>query len=166
MITGTLSGVTGNFTITCTNASGAYTTASIAWTVVTAFSYPSQITLAPSSSFDFTSAVTAATPIGESYVSIVQTAGDPLPTGWTLDSTNKRLTTATGATGQTAANVRFALNTQTTAASDFRRTRISRGGVVWYHNFDTNAEVDQFRWSAQAARWQRPERSRRLMRVA
>jgi hypothetical protein len=34
-----------------------------------------------------------------------------------------------------------------TAAADWQ-TRIGGAGVVWYHNFDSKAEVDAFRWSA------------------
>jgi len=33
------------------------------------------------------------------------------------------------------------------AAADWQ-SRISGPGVVWYHNFDARAEVDQFRWAA------------------
>ena len=65
--------------------------------------------------------------------------------GITLDAANKRLTYDGVGTAGVVSNV--ILEDVATAAADWQE-RISGSGVVWYHNFDQQVEVDRFLWSS------------------
>jgi hypothetical protein len=73
------------------------------------------------------------------------TANVALPSGVAITNTPSwRVTASAGATLGTTSGVNLTLVRSATA--DFL-TRISGTGVVWYHSFDTDTEVSQFKWS-------------------
>jgi len=70
----------------------------------------------------------------------------PLPAGVTLDSDNKQLV-YDGSGGEIADVTGVIIEDYSSAAEDWQ-SRISGPGVVWYHGFDNDAEVDAFRWTS------------------
>ena len=80
----------------------------------------------------------------ESYS--VDGSGDALPAGLSLN-TSTGLVSGTPTTAQVR-NVRFvATKSDTPTLADDWQTRISGPGVVWYHDFTNQREVDNFRWT-------------------
>jgi hypothetical protein len=68
-----------------------------------------------------------------------------LPSGVSITNTPSwRVVANTGATLGSLSNVNLTINSTTDASWN---ARISEPNVVWYHNFDTAAEVNQFRWT-------------------
>lgn len=80
------------------------------------------------------------------YVSL-QSIGNALPSGVTLDSANQRLVCAAGAGEVSATGVQLRLTYQLTAAADWQ-ARISGAGVKWYHDFSVDGEITQFLWAS------------------
>jgi hypothetical protein len=73
------------------------------------------------------------------------TSNVTLPTGVTITNTPSwRVVAASNATLGTTSGVNLTIVQQ--QASDWA-SRIAGTGVVWYHNFDNAAEVNQFRWT-------------------
>lgn len=71
-------------------------------------------------------------------------ASGTLPSGVTLDSTNKRL--VYDGVGAAATATGIVLEDVPSAVADWQ-SRISGSGVVWYHGFETDNEVNAFRWT-------------------
>jgi hypothetical protein len=68
-----------------------------------------------------------------------------LPSGVSITNTPSwRVVANTGATLGALSNVNLTINSTADASWN---ARISEAGVVWYHNFDSAAEVNQFRWT-------------------
>jgi hypothetical protein len=73
------------------------------------------------------------------------TANTTLPSGVAITNTPSwRVTASSGATLGTTSGLNLTINATTDAGWT---SRISGPSVVWYHNFDSAAEVNQFRWS-------------------
>lgn len=71
-------------------------------------------------------------------------ASGTLPSGVTLDSANKRLAYDGVGAATTASGI--VLEDVQTAVADWQ-SRISGPGVVWYHGFESDNEVNNFRWT-------------------
>lgn len=84
--------------------------------------------------FDVSAQVT-----GEAAISLLSGSAP----GLTYNPTTMRVTGTPSSAGNYNLNFRAF---DTTAAADWA-ARISGAGVVWYHNFDNAAEVNQFRWT-------------------
>jgi hypothetical protein len=68
-----------------------------------------------------------------------------LPSGVAITNTPSwRVTATSGATLGTTSGINLTINGTSDAGWN---SRISAPGVVWYHNFDSAAEVNQFRWT-------------------
>ena len=132
----TLGATRGLFAMTGRNAELTYTPAaedSLGW-----LDNIFPMSIARGSFFDLSSHITGDT----TDISTI-TANVSLPSGVTITSTPSwRIVASTGATTGTTSGVNLTIN----PVSDFQ-TRISGASVVWYHNFDTAAEVNAFRWT-------------------
>ena len=85
--------------------------------------------------------------IGASPTITVETG--TLPAGVTLNSSLQRLQyDGTSATSTSIVATGISLRLSTSAQADWN-TRISGSSVVWYHSFDSDDEVNNFRWTDQ-----------------
>lgn len=142
MITGSLSGVTGNFTVTCTNSVNFVTSASTQWAVTGTFGWsqnlPDPIQIPQGGFFSFAPYITG-TPAGIAD-SVAEPSGvtiEALPIPGLRAAGNAPLTG--GVSGH-----RFTL-AATTAEADWN-ARIAGSGVQWYTAFPDRTNVDRYRW--------------------
>lgn len=70
---------------------------------------------------------------------------EQLPSSITLQGAKSSVLTYDGAGSAVVRNIKFYV-TDNSAESDWQ-ARIAAAGVVWYHGFESDAEVDQFRWA-------------------
>jgi hypothetical protein len=127
----------GLFTMTGRDATFTYTPASTLGWLDNIF----PMSIAQGSFFDLSSHITG----NINEVSSI-TANVSLPSGVAITNTPSwRITATSGATVGSTSGVNLTINPTTDAGWN---SRISQPGVVWYHNFDSAAEVTQFRWSS------------------
>lgn len=89
--------------------------------------------------------INAALPAGQETISHQFTPA--LPTGVTFDLSSRVLTFTDSVGGVTAAqNYDLEISTANASAEADWQSRISGTGVVWYHDFRSDSEVDNFRW--------------------
>lgn len=118
---------------------GPYSTAASAQTAAAgwaAFTGPT-FTQGTASNWSFASFA----PVGSTNYRV---ASGTLPSGVTLDSTNKRL--VYDGVGAAASASGIVLEDIPSAVADWQ-SRISGSGVVWYHGFESDNEVNAFRWT-------------------
>lgn len=102
-------------------------------------SVPFPITIAAGGTVDLEQYITDIAQLGN-----IESIGTALPSGVTIESTPTwRLTATSGATLGTTSGHQLKLIPS--AEADWQ-TRASAAGVIWAHDFRTDAEVDSFRW--------------------
>lgn len=150
----TVTGLTPNNTyyiqVTATDTSGIETPRSDSQTVVlTTFVIPEvQFSAGQASTYDLSQHYTI--PAGETYSSLSLIEGnlDTANSGVSLSSSQQRLEYNGIGGARTISGLKVRLTTSSNTLESDWQTRISDSNVVWYHDFETDAEVNNFRWSS------------------
>ena len=111
-----------------------------------------QFTQGQAGTFDLGAAIAAAVPSGHVVTSI--TPNKTLPSGVSADLANVEVdydgAGAVASVGTAQDPLDLVVVTQQNSAELDWQGRIAAPGVVWYHDFRSDAEVNQFRWASAA----------------